>query len=38
MVKKSYTRYPDFVAEKLTAHIHSTEFGKELFVSLEDIG
>ncbi|OPY71791.1 MAG: Benzil reductase ((S)-benzoin forming) [Syntrophorhabdus sp. PtaU1.Bin002] len=35
--KKPVARHPDFVAERLVTHISSPEFGKRLFVSLEDV-
>ncbi len=35
--KKPAAHHPDFVAEKLVTHINSNEFGKELFVNLENI-
>ncbi|OPY72170.1 MAG: Benzil reductase ((S)-benzoin forming) [Syntrophorhabdus sp. PtaU1.Bin050] len=35
--KKPLAHHPDFVAERLVAHISSPEFGERLFVSLEDV-
>jgi len=35
--KKSVAHHPDFVAGKLVTYMNSAEFGKELFVSFEDI-
>jgi benzil reductase ((S)-benzoin forming) len=35
--KKRGAHHPDFVAGKIVAHMSSPQFGKELFVSLEDV-
>jgi benzil reductase ((S)-benzoin forming) len=35
--RKPAAHHPDFVADRLVAHMNSPEFGKELFVGLEDI-
>ena len=35
--RKPTIHHPDFVAEKLVAHISSPQFGKELFVGLENV-